>query len=159
MSLNIESRLENKITGHITKKRIKKLISIIPKEHLIGLEKIIIVNHITDKKKREVGGIYKQKYNGHSCSIQLGIESIYKGMPNVLFFFPFIATPLLADVLYHEIGHHYHVSFGHGIKNKKQEKLVEDYSKKMMNKKFRWWLKLFSPLSPIIKYLSNKFPT
>ncbi|MCK4830405.1 hypothetical protein KA005_82570 [bacterium] len=156
MSIVIESKLENKIFGFITKKRIKKLILVIPKEHLIGLEKIIIVDQIEDKEKREVGGIYRQKYNNKPSSIELGINSIYKRMPRILFFFPFVATFSLSDVLYHEIGHHYHANFTHGIKKKRQEDFVEDYSKRMMKKKFRWWLRFISPLSPLIRYLNKK---
>lgn len=156
MSLSVEDRLENSLVGFITARRVKKLLRVVPREHLIGLEKIVILNEIRDKKKRRVGGIYREKSNEQPCSIELAIDRIYHGMPRILFFLPFAANFSLADVLYHEIGHHYHKIFTHGVKQHKQEHFAENYSKEMVKRRFKWWSFVFMPLAPFIRYLHKK---
>ena len=153
MSLKIEHQLKKNIAGFITEKRVKKLLRIVPKEHILGLDKIVILNEIVDKKKNPIGGAYRQKANNQPCSVELAMNVIYKGMPGLVLYLPFAATFLLADVLYHEIGHHYYKIYCHGIKKSKQEDFVGEYSKEMLKKKFRFWLYFFLPLTSLIKYL------
>lgn len=156
MNIKIENLSEKRIIGGILKRKVNKLIRTIPKDHLMGIDKIVIVDEIHDKKKRGLGGVYRKKEHGEACSIELSINAIFKGMPKIFFFVPFISVFSLADVLYHEIGHHYHNKFSHGINKKKEEILVEKYSLEMSKKKFKWWSYFLTPFTPLVKYLNKK---
>jgi len=156
MSLIIDNHTQNDILGFNVSKRLKKLIHVIPKKHLFGLEKIIIVDQIKEKKKRGVGGIYRRKSKEHPCSIELALGTIYKGMPKILFLLPFVSDFILANVLYHEIGHHFQKAFSHGIGKNKQEYFAEIYRKEMVKKRFRWWIPFFIPFSSVIRFLNKK---
>lgn len=153
MSLKIDNQLQSGIHGFNIEKIVAKLLRVVPKEDLVGLERIVIVDQIT---KEETLGIYKYKHNFKPTSIEISFKSIYKGMPKFLFFLPFIPKFLLADVLYHEIGHHYERNFFHGIGKKEREKFADNYGKKMSKKAFWGWLILLYPLSPLIKYLNRR---
>lgn len=156
MNLITENRSKNRIIGFVIKRKINKLIRVIPKEHLIGLDKIIILDGIPNNRRRDIGGLYKQRQKNQPCSIELSVSVIFKGMPKILFFFPFIPDFSLADVLYHEIGHHCHKRLTHGIRKERQEAFAEKYRSEMVKKRFRWWAPFFIPFSPLIRLLNKK---
>jgi len=153
MSVQIERRYRIKIPIRV-ENVIKKLISQIPPEHLVGLGKIIVLDEVTHKRNHHSGGIYWQKDGTQPARIEIGINSVYGRMPRIVFFCPFVAKFMLANVLYHEIGHHYQ-SFTHGITQNKQEEFAEKYRMQMLRKAFFWWGLLFKPLSPLVHWLSR----
>ena len=118
MKILFDSNTKKRIFWLNFDKMILKLLDIVPKEHLIGIEKIVIVDEIKLKKGRKAAGAYKRKNGRDSAMVELSVKSIYKGMPRILFLLPFVAKFSLADVLFHEIGHHYHHKFKH--RNQKQ---------------------------------------
>lgn len=156
MDLSAENKSKDKVIGFIIKRKVNKLIRAIPKEHLIGLEKIIILDEIPNNKRRDIGGLYRQKQKNQPCSIELSVSVIFKGMPRIFFFFPFIPDFSLADVLYHEIGHHCHKRLTHGIKKEREESFAEKYRSEMVKKRFKWWAPFFIPFSPLIRFLNKK---
>ena len=85
MSTIIDNRTQTDIIGFNVSKKVNKLIQVVPKKHLIGLDKIIIVDQIKEKKKKGVGGIYRRKSKDQPCSIELALGIIFKGMPKILF--------------------------------------------------------------------------
>jgi hypothetical protein len=152
----IESHLKSRFLGFLLARRVRKLIRIVPQEHLIGLDRIVLVDAISWRKGKEMGGIYRPKQDRELCSIELSIDSIHRGMPKVLHVVPFAASFVLASALYHEIGHHYQTRFTHGVGKQEREKFAERYSKDMMKRRFMWWLLFLSPLSSLIKRLRDK---
>jgi len=155
MKILFDSNTKKRIFWFNFDKMILKLLDIVPKEHLIGIEKIVIVDEIKLKKGRKAAGAYKRKNGRDSAMVELSVKSIYKGMPRILFLLPFVAKFSLADVLFHEIGHHYHHKFKHGIGNSRAEKFAEDYRRSMLKKAFWGWAIILRPISPVIKYLAN----
>lgn len=155
MTVKIENHCQKKIFMFDVEKKISQLIGVIPKDHIIGLEKIIIVDEIKNKKAKDAAGIYKKKHGMESASIEISVEAVYRKMPKILFYLPFIAKFTLADVLYHEIGHHYHYKYKHGVNKNRKESFAENYRKEMLKKAFRMWLIFLRPISPLIKYLSK----
>lgn len=153
---SIEIRAKSKFIGFLLARRVKTLIRIVPKEHLMGLDQIVLVDVISSKKSKNMGGLYRKKQDREPCSIELSVDSIYRGMPKLLHAVPFAASFVLASTLYHEIGHHYQTRLTHGIGRRESEDFAEKYSKEMMKKRFRWWLLCLSPLSFVIKYLRNR---
>jgi hypothetical protein len=153
MTPQIENLNLSKPIEFVTRRRVIDLISVIPSEHLVALDKIVLFDEFFRKEEKLIGGRYIQKSKKQPCSIELSIGSIYRGMPIIFYFFPFIAKFLLAQVLYHEIGHHYQRVYTHGIGKREEEYFAEKYAKEMLKKKFRWWLMGFMPLSPFVAYL------
>jgi len=156
MTVKIENRLSKKVPLFNIERRIKDLIKFVPQGHLIGLRKIIIVDTLLDKQAKNATAIYRKKNNNDLASIEISFDSLFKGMPKVLFWVPFVAKFTLAAVLYHEIGHHYHYSFKHGINKKKKENFADNYKKEILKKAFWWWRVFLLPIAPIVKYLSKK---
>lgn len=155
MKVNIENNVSKRMFWFNIDKAINNLLNVIPKEHLVGLEKIIVVDDIKLKKKKKAAGSYRAKIGWDPAVIELSIKSIYKGMPKILFLFPFVAKFSIASVLFHEIGHHHHHKFKHGIGRSKKETFAEDYSKTMLKKAFWGWKIILRPISPLIRWLAK----
>lgn len=155
MKIKIENYVTKRIFWFNIDKTISNLLDIIPNEHLIGLEKIIVVDEIKYKKKKNAAGSYSAKNGWDSAIIELSIKSIYKGMPRILFLLPFVAKFSLANVLFHEIGHHYHHKFKHRICKGKKEAFAEDYRKSMLKRAFWGWKIILRPISPLIRWLAK----
>ncbi len=156
MTLKIENRLQKNILGFNIERNARKLIDVIPKQDLIGLERIIIVEEIKGKRKSKYAGVYKQRQGYQPSTIELSKNAIFKGMPKIFFLLPFIAKFTLAGVLYHEIGHHYHHKYKHGVAKQKEEAFAEGYNKKMLKKAFWGWRFFLRPLAPFARYLANR---
>jgi len=134
---------------------IKILLTKVPQEHLIGLDTITLVDKVSHGKNQKAGGLYWQKREQEPAKIEIGVNTIYNGMPMLVFYLPFIAKFMLASVLYHEIGHHYQY-FTHGVTKKAEENFAENYKKQMLRKTFFGWRLLLLPLSPLVSWLRNR---
>jgi hypothetical protein len=155
LNIKIDNQLQRKIFWFDLEKNIRKLLGVIPKEHLIGLKRITIVDNIKDRKLNRLAGVYTPQTKSHPAAIELSVESIYKGMPKIFFLLPFVAKFSLADALFHEIGHHYHHNYKHKIDKANKEKFAESYRAEMLKKAFWLWALILRPISPLIRYLAR----
>lgn len=128
----IENYLTNRFYRYQTNRIIKKLLKYIPKDHLLGLEKIVVFASL-NRKNRNSAALYWPKNNSSQATIEISFSSVVHRKP-YLIFFPFVGKFLLASALYHEIGHHHHHSFKHGVKKKKSEAFAEKYKKEILRK-------------------------
>jgi hypothetical protein len=101
-----------------------------------------------------MGGLYWHKKGRELARIEIALSAIYKGVPKIIFFFPFVAKFMLANVLFHEIGHHYQ-QYVHGITKKDEEYFAEKYKKQMLKQTFSSWRFLLLPLSPLVHLLNR----
>jgi len=154
MSIRVENLCQARIPFNI-ESAVRTLLLEVPPQHLLGLDAIIIVDRVRDKKNRQAGGIYRPKERRHQPAvIEIAVSAIYGGMPRIFFFLPFIAKFMLANVLFHEIGHHYQ-RFTHGVTKAAREDFAEMYKRQKLGKAFFWWQLLLSPLTPLIRWLSR----
>jgi hypothetical protein len=153
MTLRIESQYKRAIPLNI-EKLAKNLLEKVPPEHLIGLDVISFVDTIPHKKNKLAGGLYWQKVGRDPALIEIGIEEIYRGMPRLCFFLPFIPKFMLANVLFHEIGHHFQ-RLAHGVSKREREAFADRYAKQMLKKVFRKWLFFLLPFAPLIHWLNR----
>ncbi len=151
MDIIIKTRHESHIPTTI-EKLVKTLLSKVPNEHLIGLGAIIIVDQVTFKKHRRSEALYWPKDGKELARIEIGIETIFAGMPRVFFFLPFVVKFMLANALYHEIGHHY-LSFTHGTLKIKGEDFADNYRKRMIRQVFWGWRLFLLPFRSLINLL------
>lgn len=129
-------------------KMIKKLLRSVPEENMIGLHSIVIVNKSAQKKSKDASGLYMPRNKKELPRIELAVDNIFINMKRIYFFFPFIPKYLVADVLYHEIGHHYQYEY---LRMRKEYR--EDYAKKfcakMFQREFFWWMFFLRPIVEI----------
>lgn len=119
-------------------KEVKSLLRYVPKDHLYGLQKIVITDIASDHRVRDRGGAYYSERQGSVPMIELCTAILFKGIPKALFFIPFLTRFIIADALFHEIGHHYQKKI-HGIKKEEWEQWSERYSKEMTKKALLPW--------------------
>jgi hypothetical protein len=130
-----------------------ELLKVVPKEHLIDLESISIIDKFTLKKDKGAWGIYKQKYGLEQARIEIAVEYLYNfKKPYMLRYFPLPGKIYLALVLYHEIGHHYR-HFTHGVSEKDNEKFADQYRDKMFLKAFNYFPLFMKPYKIIATLL------
>lgn len=130
-------------------KRINKLINYVPQKYLIGLDSIVIIDKIV--RKKDTAGLYIPKNKNELPRIEIAIDTIFNKVPTILLYLPFYSNFMIANVLYHEIGHHYQFQYKSGIKKKEQEYYADKFCKKMLTRAFWWWSFVFFPLIPLIK--------
>lgn len=156
--IRIKSNLSNRYITYFATKKIRKFLYIVPKEHLIGLDTIVIWNTLSGNN-RNYPGIYCPKYAGRRTAyMELAINTVYNGKP-LLLFMPFIGNLLLSSVIYHEIGHHYHYRLKHNVNKRRRENFADKYRNKMLEEALSGWLSFFRlrPIAPFIKIFVNRY--
>jgi hypothetical protein len=96
----------------------------VPDEYLMGLNRIVLtdadgLNRARRRKKtrhrgetknsREAIGIYHQAWQGQKAYIELFVDNIVAQCPKAMKISP-LRDLVFADVLFHEIGHHIHMT-------------------------------------------------
>lgn len=141
-------------------KNIKFLLDFIPVEHLVGLQEIKVIEYSPENKRKTAYGFYYGKDQGiKNPVIVICVGNLFNKIPKVVFYFiPFIPRLLLADTLFHEIGHHLQSS-SHGLKKEQWENNANSYARKMTKKVFKrskWILFIFfGPILLLQKLLKN----
>jgi hypothetical protein len=139
-------------------KKVSRLLSHVPSECLVGLGEIVIVHRSAQKKKGEALGLYIPANRKEAPRIELAVDNIYESTPKVVFYLPFLERFLLANVLFHEIGHHRQF-IDPRMKKKKLEDHAESFARKMIKKDFYWWIVILRPLFRLRKRIRRgKFP-
>lgn len=142
------------------KKNIASIIKKIPKEHVVNLYRIQVLNYSPERHKRNSFGFYYGKREGEEFPrIVICVKNIFKHLPTPFLRISFIPKLFLARTIFHEVAHHYQ-RLGHGITKRKWEENADIYTKKMMNKYFKCQLVLlkvlFGPFILLEKILKSK---
>lgn len=149
---------------------VTRLIDGVPEKYLSGLHSVILtdadgLNHgrrrqKTLSRKRKVSiiecrGLYHQKWQGNPATIELFIDKIIYRFPVPVLKVPLFQDMLLAEVLYHELGHHIHKT--QKPEHREREAVAEEWQKKLGRLYFRQkykWIKPFRIiLKPIVAFL------
>lgn len=95
---------------------VRLLLRFVPKEHLVGLHKVVLTNS-DEVGKRVRGKIVseKRRIKPADCAglyskgrVLLLVDRIFQRYPEWFLLFPPFKTYVIAETLYHEIGHHIH---------------------------------------------------
>jgi len=137
-------------------------VSAIPSEHLIGIDRVVLtnaggLNRAQRRKKtkhrgktrhsREALGTYAQPWQGRAAYINLFVDNIIAQCPRAAKLPP-IRNALFADILFHEIGHHIHVTRTKQFRER--EDVADDWARSLGElylRGKRWYL------APLIKLL------
>lgn len=101
----------------------------------------------------ECSGVYCQRTNESPASIVLYVNNIIENVPLWVLKVPFIRDMLIADVFYHEFGHHIHRV--HFPEHNNPEDVAENWNNRLRNRfvyRHYWYLlPILLPIAFVIK--------
>lgn len=159
--LKIEDRQDTPSTRG-TFNIIESALDCVPKEHLSGLSRLVIVDTIDNSRQlshtdQNLPGLYHPRYSGSLAWMEVA--------PNILipqslplhkrFFQRFAFKSNLAATIFMLVGQHYFLSLRHSVKKSQIEGLVRAYVQERMKE---WWARrnrirarIFRPLQPTLE--------
>ena len=146
---------------------VERLLASVPAAYLFNIQAIVLTDaasHNAGKTHRMRGrkfdrrasrGFYHPQQTGSAASIHIVVDNVVAAAPvPFLLSFRLFREHLLADVLFHELGHHLDVTVGASARG--GEAAAEDWSRRLRRKYFRrryWWLRPIAVvLLPIITW-------
>lgn len=147
---------------------VTRLLSSIPEGYLAGLSTVIITNASglprkrrrfkSREGKRKVPiksclGLYYEEWEGTPAYIDLFVDNILSEYPLIIWRIPPFRDKFLAEILYHELGHHIHKTRAPEFRG---QELVADEWEHHFSRIFlrrRYWYLL--PLIPIVWFTSK----
>ncbi len=102
-----------------------RLLDSVPEEDLGGLKTVVLTDAAglshdrrrakTKSRRKRVaisqsGGLYHQKWKGEPAWIELFVDNLLSGGPQILLRVALVRDIALGETLYHEIGHHIHAT-------------------------------------------------
>jgi hypothetical protein len=164
------------VPPHWVRPTIERLLDSVGPEHVGGLRPIVLTDSASigrGKARRVAGkryersacrGFYYQEWRGKPAWIQLVTDNIVAGYPKFLLRIQLLRDLLLAEVLYHEVGHHLQNRIG---SNKRGDEGAAEYWSERFSKihasrhysylrlvrfilkpALRLWLRLIDALGP-----------
>jgi len=157
-------KIENKSTIKLPKKTedtIQSVFEVIPKEHVRGLNKIVLVDKIIPDSRIPLPDVSELQYLYHpkqgnvqpwyeiAVGTLLSADGLLKRMAARLNFKPQLALSVL--ILQAQ---HYHLTLSHGIKQHQYKGAMRSYSEKYFElwreQQAGWIAKLFKPFRPLL---------
>lgn len=166
MPIKIENTTSLKLPKN-TDSRIEKILDTVPREHLIGLERVRIVDRIADPRLQrspvptDLPGLYHPRQGNQKAWIEVAAAVL---LPLDKPFFKRLVPRLsfhanLATVLFSLIGQHYHLNFRHSLRKTQLEPAVKAYTEKQLRtwneREHSFRAKLFKPLQPTFERWSR----
>jgi hypothetical protein len=159
-------KIENQVERSLPKKTIEQIESAfdsLPREHTRGIERIRLVEYISEPRLRgnfqstELPGLYhpRQGPKGSWLEVAMGVllpadKPIHKRlMPRLSF------SGNLAAIIFSLVGQHYHLTLKHSLKKTQLEPAIRMYTEKQLKawneKKHSFRARLFKPLQPTLE--------
>lgn len=146
---------------------VRVLLKYVPAEHMARLRLIVLTNS-EEVGRRIQGKIFsdKDRVRPADCSglysngrVLLLVDRILAQYPEAFFLIPPFKTFVIAEVLYHEIGHHIHRLQQPGYRTDK-ETIAEEWKEKLLQRFLiqRYWYlaKVMQPLRPVINPIASR---
>lgn len=159
MALKIENLLETQKLPRRADESIKKILSLVPREHLRGLERLRLVDRINDARLSTIQlaklpGLYHPKHGQQGAWIEVALDTL---IPTSKPFYQRLLPRLyfkanLAAVVLSLIAQHYYLTLRHSVKKDRLEPSVRAYTEKYLKKwsenEHNFRTRLFKPLQP-----------
>lgn len=161
MAIKIENETTGKLPANVNA-QINKALSVLPREHLRGIERLRLVESISDPRARPsagapIPGLYHPRQAGHPAWIEVSAASLLSPQNGwrgrVISRLSFKSN--LAMLIFSLIAQHYYLTFRHSTKRTQLEPLVRTYIEQHMKK----WseqenslrTRLFRPFQPTLE--------
>ena len=135
-------------------KAVERLLSGIPKQYLSGLGSVVLTNtgglsrgrrrQKTRSRKRRVAipdarGLYHQEWRGTPAWIEIFVDNVLGEWPAWELRIPFFRDMAIAEVLFHELGHHIHRT--QAPEYKEREDVAEKWERRLVRTYFwpKYW--------------------
>lgn len=163
-------KVENKATVKVpkaTEQTIQTVLDVVPREHLRGLTKVVLVDRITPDSRlamptvSELPGLYHPRQGTSAPWFEIALtallpaESFFKRLAAQLNFKPNLAYLTLSLQ-----AQHYYLTLSHGIKKHQYEgairNYVEKYHEAWREQQGGWRMRLFKPFRPYLEKWSKQ---
>jgi len=166
MAFKIENQSSQKLPRN-TVKVVESAIASVPREHLRGVERVRLVDSVTEPRARiaakgaELPGLYHPRQGVQGAWFELAIGAL------IPFHKPFHKRIIprlsfkgnLAGVIFSLVGQHYYLTLRHSVKRGQIEPAVRAYVEKQLKlwneQQHRIRAKLFKPLQPTLERWSK----
>lgn len=168
MAIKIDNQASIKLPPN-TEQIINSALEVIPREHMRGLNRVVIVDFISTQQQRvqipnatELPGIYHPRIGNEQPYFEIALGVL---IPSSKGFFQRLAAKLnykvnLVGIIHSLQAQHYHLTLSHGIKKHQYEKVIRSYMEKYFEiwreRNAGWRSKIFKPLQPLIEKWSKK---
>ncbi|MDT7542851.1 MAG: hypothetical protein QOE33_2755 [Acidobacteriota bacterium] len=166
MTIKVENQSGIKLPRNFTT-QVERILEILPREHTIGLERIIFIDVITQPQMRnrlnvKLPGLYYPKQATKPAFIEISTQQLagtnepfHKRIILRLSF-----KNNLAGLLISLVGQHYYSTLRHSIKRGQMEPAIRGYSEKYIRlwsqHEHRLRAKIFKPLEPTLDRWARK---
>lgn len=148
---------------------VRRLLARIPEQYTRGLDCIVLTNLSGQPRRKRLGkttsrgrrvpqsrikGLYHQKWKGQRPWIELYVDQILRRWPRWTLWIPLLRDLALADVFYHELGHHVHLFLR--PEYREPEDVAESWQKKFVTGFLRREYWFLIPIFKAIKLLRGK---
>jgi hypothetical protein len=166
MAIKIENQYEGKLPRK-TLANVEGVLASVPREHLRGVERLRLVDSITEPRARvaakgaDLPGLYHPRQGVQGAWFEVAIEALIPShkpihkriIPRLSF------KGNLAGVIFSLVGQHYYLTLRHSVKRGQIEPAVRAYVEKQLKSwnqqqhRIRAWL--FKPLQPTLERWSK----
>jgi hypothetical protein len=152
---------------------VKRLLAGVPEKYIRGLDCVVVTNLSGQPRRNRLGkttsrgrrvlqsrvlGRYHRKWRGNSPWIELYVDQIVRRYPRWALWIPFVRDIVVGRTLYHELGHHVHLTMRPEYREK--EDVADDWEKKFSSHFIRrryWYLiPVAKVISPFATWLSER---
>lgn len=159
MAIKIEIETEAKLPKK-TQAQIEGILECLPREHLRGIERIKIVDTITDPRLKNVSqssdlpGLYHPRQGAQAAWLEVAAKVLLPRPKSILKrITPRIAFKgNLAAIIFSLVGQHYYLTLRHSVKRTQIEPAVRAYTEKHLRiwneRQHTFRSRLFKPLQP-----------
>ena len=162
MAVKIEDKSEGKLPRK-TIENVEKVLESVPREHLRGIDRLRLVDVITDPRARmpatvtELPGLYHPRQGVQQAWFEVAVGALIpRKKPLLKQIIPRLSFKgNLAAVIFSLVGQHYYLTLRHSVKRGQLEPAVRTYTEKQLK---RWneqqhtlRAKLFKPLQPTLE--------
>jgi hypothetical protein len=162
VAIKIENQAERKLPKD-TEKHLEDAFDSLPREHTRGLERIRLVEFISDPRLRntfqasELPGLYHPRQGPKGAWLEVAVGVLLPGnkpahkriIPRLSF------KGNLSATIFSLVGQHYHFTLKHSLKKAQLEPAIRAYTEKHLKawneKKHSFRARLFKPLQPTLE--------
>ena len=161
MAIKIENQTTAKLPRH-TEGHIESLLNSLPREHLRGIERLRLVDAISDPRlripqKTSLPGLYHPRQGTQPAWLEIAIDTL---LPRSPVFYKRLMPRLsfrgnLAAIIFSLVGQHYYMTLRHSVKKGQLETAVRTYTEKHLRAwgagQNTWRSRLFKPIQPMME--------
>ena len=168
MAIKIENNSSRPSLPTRTDENIGNIIKVLPKEHMLGIERIRFVDFINDprirntqKRLTKLPGLYHPKQSSQMAWIEISLDVLLpKGSLRKRFIPKITFKANLATVLFSLVGQHHFLTLRHSVKKGSIESSVKEYTEKNIKKwneqQHSFRARLFKPFQPTLERWAKK---